>query len=85
MSKIKRNNLRKYRVKSLSGLRGWRQRLQGVYRNFSEFLAYCGVYNNHVTLGYKTEEEAWRDNPIVEGSCSLSDYRNVSTGFHFAD
>lgn len=77
-SKIKPENLRKYKVKARSGLLGWRQRLQGVYSCFEEFFAYCEIYNNDKTLGYKSPAEAWKENPIVEGSVLPSDYRNVS-------
>jgi hypothetical protein len=77
-SNISKSNLRKYDVKTASGLSGWRQRLQGVYSNFNEFFACCEIYSNHKKLGYASPKKAWQDNPIVEGSVLPSDYRKVA-------
>ena len=40
-------------VKCRSGLRGWQSRLQEVYANFEEFLAYAETFGTHLKLGFK--------------------------------
>jgi hypothetical protein len=60
-----------------SGNRGWRNRLRSVYSSKEEFLGYCQTYNIHRRLGYKTPHEAWKRNPVIEGSVYASDFRRT--------
>ena len=55
----------------------WICRLQGNYCNFAEFMDYCEAYGIHERLGYDSPEEAWEDNPVVEGSVQPEDFRVV--------
>lgn len=62
-------------IKCKSGLRGWRKRLRKIYNSFEEFKSWAEIYGLHKRLGYTTPENAWKYNPIVEGSVIPSDYR----------
>jgi len=78
-SKIKPNNNKAYRVKTQSGLVGWRQRLKAVYkRDFEAFASYCKYFGNHRRLGFDSPKQAWNANPVIEGSVNPSDYRRVA-------
>lgn len=66
-------------VKTKSGLTGWRAHLQANYKCFSEFESYSNIYGLHERLGFKTAEEAWDANPLLEGSVNPSDLRVVKT------
>lgn len=61
-----------------SGARGWRSKLQDVYRDLTEFRAYCEIYGIHTRLGYRTVIGAWRNNPTIQGSIYPSDLRRVT-------
>jgi hypothetical protein len=63
-----------------SGLHGWQNRLQNEYKSLEAFEQYCSVYNNHLSLGYPTPEEAWDANPMIQGSVEPSDYCRVVAG-----
>ena len=70
------------RVRCRSGLMGYRERLLGTknkptYVSFEEFKRYCGMFNIHGRLGYKTPESCWRANPMIEGSTDPNDFRKV--------
>lgn len=65
------------KVKCKSGITGWQAKLQKVYSNLEEFIAYCENYNIHKRLGFKTPESAWNQNPVIEGSTCSSDLRVV--------
>lgn len=56
---------------------GWQGKLQENYNSFEEFDSYCDIYHLHERLGYETTEEAWADNPTVQGSVNPSDFRKV--------
>ncbi len=58
-----------------SGITGWKGKLQDQYENFEDFEHCCGIFNNHERLGYKTPQEAWDANPVIQGSVIPSDYR----------
>lgn len=66
------------RVKCKSGLEGWQCRLRENYVDFEEFESNANLRGLHVRLGYVTPQEAWDDNPIVQGSVNPSDYRKVT-------
>ena len=61
-----------------SGLKGWEAKLQSVYTNFEEFVAYSNVYGIAKRLGFKTATEAWNKNPRIEGSVNPKDLRIVT-------
>jgi hypothetical protein len=67
-------------VRCRSGLKGWQGRLREVYSDYEEFRGYAESYGLHLSLGYKTPENAWRANPVVQGSVSPGDYCKVVKG-----
>lgn len=69
----------------ITGLTGWRNNLQNIYRDFREFKSCCDIYGLHERLGYRNPKEAWDANPVIEGTVDPQDYRNVTTGFCQAD
>ncbi len=60
-----------------SGITGWKGKLQDQYEDFADFEHYCEIFGNHTRLGYKTVQEAWDVNPIIQGSVIPSDYRKA--------
>ena len=64
-------------VRCQSGLRGWRTRLQKNYASLAEFVSYARIFSLHERLGYETPTEAWKANPVIEGSVKPSDFRKV--------
>jgi len=65
-------------VKCKSGLTGWQERLQKVYDSREEFIACSEMYGLHTRLGFKTPEDAWEMNPLIQGSVEPSDYCRVA-------
>ena len=63
------------RVRCVSGIMGWRERLRAGYENFEEFLYYSANYGLARRLGFSGSREAWEANPMVEGSVIPSDFR----------
>lgn len=68
-----------YRVRCKSGIMGWRTRLQNVYENPKEFVAFSIMRGLSKKLGYAGEREAWRANPVIEGSVNPGDFRKVKS------
>jgi hypothetical protein len=68
------------RVKCQSGLTGWQCRLRDNYKSYEEWEANAEMWGLHFRLGYKTPQNAWRANPIVQGSVSAADYCKVIGG-----
>ena len=64
-------------VKCKSGIMGYRCRLQDNYINKEEWLHYAEHFLLAFRLGYDSAEEAWDNNPVIEGSTIPSDYRKV--------
>lgn len=63
-------------VKCKSGQTGWRSTLHENYDNDREQWLSCSeTYGLANRLGYDDAEEAWDDNPIIEGSVIPSDFR----------
>lgn len=60
-----------------SGRSGWQCRLRENYSHYREFRAYSEMYGLHGRLGYETPADAWRDNPLVQGSVVPEDFRKV--------
>lgn len=69
---------RTFTVRCASGLLGWRCRLQRNYRNFKHFAMYSDLYGLSQRLGFDSPEEAWKENPIIEGSVIPQDFRVVT-------
>jgi hypothetical protein len=65
------------RIICKSGIEGWRMRVQENYDSFEEFDRFCNTYDIHIRIGYKTLEQAWKANPIIEGSTNPEDLRRV--------
>ena len=53
----------------------WKKRLQNIYDDFDEWLYYCDIYHLAERLGYDSPEQAWKENPIIQGSINPRDYR----------
>lgn len=64
-------------VRCKSGIKGWRGRLQDVYNSYDEFFSYCSIYGNHTRLGFDFPEDAWKANPVIQGSVIPSDYQKI--------
>jgi hypothetical protein len=64
-------------VRCKSGVIGSRYRLQDSYSSFEMFEQYCNTYNLHTRLGYKTPKSAYKNNPMIESSVNISDFRKV--------
>jgi len=64
-------------VKCKSGLTGWQCKLRKNYTSFEEFTGYAEIYNIHKRLGYKTPKNAWKANPLIQGSTNPTDLRKV--------
>lgn len=61
-----------------SGKRGWRARLQTVYENYEEFVAFAEAYSFQPRFSRAREEtlfEIWIRNPVVQGSTDPADHR----------
>ncbi len=58
-----------------SGITGWKGKLQDQYSDFAEFEHLCEIYSIHTRVGYKTPQEAWDANPVIQGSVIPSDLR----------
>ena len=56
-----------------SGLTGWQMKLQKSYNDINEFSVFCGLYNIHKRLGFKTIKSAWETNPMIQGSILPTD------------
>lgn len=75
---MKSTNTRTYRVRTVSGIWGWRSRLRAQYASREEFACYDDAHNLAERLGYTSPGDAWNANPVIEGSTNPSDYRKVS-------
>jgi len=66
------------RVTTQSGLEGYECRLQENYDDFADFEAHDNIYNLAKRLGYNSAQEAWDDNPLIQGSTDPTDFRKVN-------
>lgn len=64
-------------VKCLSGLKGWQCHLQDNYNSFEDFESYSEIWGIAKKLGFENAEEAWKANPILQGSVNPMDLRVV--------
>lgn len=65
------------KVKTKSGLWGWRDRVQGVYSCIEELEHYDEAFGICKRLGIPLKA-LWNLNPIIEGSTNPDDLRIVS-------
>ena len=65
------------RVRCQSGIMGWQGRLRDQYTSIEPFRCYAEMYGLHLRLGFKSVEEAWETNPLIQGSIDPSDYSRV--------
>ena len=56
----------------------WKDKLQNVYSSLEEWEQFEEIYNLAKRLGYDSAQEAWDDNPMIQGSVNPSDYRKVT-------
>jgi hypothetical protein len=56
----------------------WNSRLHHTYSSFEEWESYSETYGLAFRLGYDTAQEAWDENPMVQGSTNPSDFKKVS-------
>lgn len=66
------------RVKCASGLTGWQCKLRKNYTDYLDFLVHSRVYGIAERLGFSSAREAWRANPVIQGSVEPSDLRTVT-------
>ena len=64
-------------VKCKSGIKGWQDKLQKVYKDFVEWESYAYTFGLHTRLGYKTPHDAWKENPTIRGSVKPEDFCKV--------
>ena len=55
----------------------WKLHLKDIYTDLDEWIRYDSVYNLVHRLGYDTPEQAWLDNPVIEGSANPKDFKVV--------
>lgn len=55
----------------------WKARLSSNYKNFDEWAHASDIYGLAERLGYASDEDAWRDDPWVQGSVNPRDYSLV--------
>ena len=65
------------RVICKSGTRGYRCKLHRNYSSLEHFKSYDELWGLAKRLGYKSAENAWKANPMIEGSVNPMDFRRV--------
>jgi hypothetical protein len=75
MKKYKTN--RTYRVRTRSGMIGYRCLLRASYDSFDQFEAFSDTYGLASRLGFRSASAAWNTNPVIEGSTNPEDFRVV--------
>lgn len=65
------------RVKCISGVEGWQDKLQNVYGSLDEFRDFASTWGVHKRLGFASPKDAWEANPVIQGSTNPIDYRCV--------
>lgn len=70
------------KVKCKSGISGWRDYLQANYEDQETWEMFSETYGLADRLGYNSAEEAWNDNPLIEGSVHPSDFRVVKQSLY---
>lgn len=64
-------------VRCRSGIMGWQNRLRDEYDDYEQFAYFDEMYGLAGRLGYANARNAWKSNPIIQGSVIPSDYRRV--------
>lgn len=67
-------NCKVRKVTCKSGVRGFQCRLQTSYNSFDEFKTYSGIYNLAQRLKFQTAKQAWKANPMIQGSTIPTDF-----------
>lgn len=57
----------------------WRMKLQKNYSSLDELKDYDENYGVVKRLGFKSAEEAWKKNPLIQGSTNPGDFRRSPT------
>jgi hypothetical protein len=70
------NSNRIYRIRTFTGIMGWRGKLQVVYRTLNEWKFYARTYKLHRKLR-GSMQGLWNENPVIEGSVNPLDFRRV--------
>jgi hypothetical protein len=65
------------RVKCISGIEGWQDKLQNVYGSLDEFRDFASTWGLHKRLGFASPKDAWEANPVIQGSTNPMDFRCV--------
>ncbi len=52
----------------------WSGKLQSIYVNKEEWIAYDDIYGLSKRLGYSDPHLAWQENPRIQGSTNPIDY-----------
>ena len=66
------------KVKTKSGIYGWRERIKKVYSSYDELLEYDQIYNLAARLG--NLKALWECNAMIEGSVEPADLRVFNGG-----
>jgi len=74
---LQREKGKKKTKKSIKKTGMWKDKLQNVYDSFEEFKKYDDTYGLTGRLGYDSPEEAWEDNPLIQGSTDPADFKVV--------
>ena len=53
----------------------WKSRLHDLYTDINEWIEYSNTYGLSDRLGYDSPEQAWIENPTIQGSVNPQDYR----------
>lgn len=54
----------------------WKEKLQKNYDNdYNQFVEYDKIYNIAKRLGFKSAQEAWKANPLIQGSTNPNDLK----------
>jgi hypothetical protein len=69
------------RVRCQSGIYGYQCRLRESYTDFEQWRNYSRVFGLAERLGYEIGndgiEDAWNENPIIQGSVIPSDFKRI--------
>lgn len=61
----------------LPGTRKWRAYLHDAFDSVIEFEELSVMYGIHELIGYGSPTLAWLDNPYIEGSDNVKDFRRI--------
>lgn len=61
----------------------WQNFLQKNYISQDEWQYYSDLYNLAERLGYATADEAWEDNPFIQGSTNPADFGKADLAAYY--